>query len=141
MGSTGSRTAPNARAPGALLTASFEAWNARDLDKLASMFAEDVEYDSTEIGDAVIHGRSKLRAYFDQVLAVTEFDFEVESVLEAGERVAVVLALRGRGEQSGAPFLGRLAQLSVVRDGLICAARWYTDPQEALAAIALTDRR
>ncbi|GAC1436878.1 MAG: hypothetical protein NVSMB51_09190 [Solirubrobacteraceae bacterium] len=118
-----------------MLKASFEAWNRRELDALALMFTVDIEYDSTELADAVIHGRAALRAYFDQVLAVADVDFEVERLVEAGQLVCALLRLRGRGDHSGAPFFGHLAQVSQVEGGLIRRVRWFTDPEAAFRSL------
>ena len=104
-------------------------------DQVAELFAEDVVYDSTEIGDAVIVGRARLREYFDQVIEISDVLFEPERIVAAGEQVASVLTLRGRGELSGAPILVRLAQVATMRDGLIAHVRLHTDPADALAAV------
>lgn len=124
-----------ARGPGELLLETWHAWNERDLDHLASLFSEDVVYDVTEIGDAVIIGRTKLRAYFDEVISISDVVFEVERILEDRSRVLSVIAVRGRGDQSGAPIMGRLAQVATVRDGLVVHARNYADPADAQRAI------
>lgn len=105
------------------------------MDYLASLFAEDVVYDVTEIGDAVIVGRRRLREYFDEVIAISDVVFELESLIERGDRVLSVIAVRGRGDQSGAPIVGRLAQVATVRDGMVIHACNYADPADAQAAI------
>lgn len=130
------RTPEQALGPsGALLLETWRAWNDRELSHLASLFSEDVVYDVTEIGDAVIIGRERLRAYFDEVISLSDVVFDVELIRESGDRVVSVIAVRGRGEQSGAPIMGRLAQVATVRDGLITHARNYADPADAHAAI------
>lgn len=121
--------------PADVLRESFRLWNARAFEELALLFAPDVVYDATAVGDAVIEGRAALREYFDYVTDVTDFDFEVDRIVESGTRVAVVLALHGRGEHSGAPFLGWLAQVSEVRDGVIRHARWHASADQALAEL------
>jgi ketosteroid isomerase-like protein len=124
--------APERRlAPGELLAETWRAWNARELGHLASLFSEDVVYDVTEISDSVIIGRKRLRSYFDEVIEISDVAFEVESLVERGERVLSVIAVRGQGEQSGAPIMGRLAQVAIVRDGQICEARNYANPDDA----------
>lgn len=119
-----------------LVAETWAAWNERRLDELAQLFAEDVVYDSTEVGDAVIVGRAKLRVYFDQVIAISDAVFEVETLVDNGDRVVSILGVRGKGNHSGAPILGHLGQVATVKDGLVAHARWYADPAEALAQMA-----
>jgi ketosteroid isomerase-like protein len=132
-----SSTGQPARSAGELVAETWRAWNDRELDYLAELFAEDVVYDATEVGDAVIHGRAKLRKYFDQVIELSDARFEVETVIDIDDRVVSVLGVKGQGDHSGAPILGRLAQVTTVRADVVTHARWYADPTEALAQIGV----
>jgi ketosteroid isomerase-like protein len=119
--------------PREVLAETWRAWNERDLDRLASLFAEDVVYDSTEVSDSIINGRSRLREYFDEVISLSDVIFDVETLVEVDDQVVSVIGVRGRGDQSGAPILGRLGQVATVSDGLVTHVRLYVDPREALA--------
>ncbi|MBY0564349.1 MAG: nuclear transport factor 2 family protein [Hyphomonadaceae bacterium] len=52
----------------------FAAWNARDLDAILALYADDIEFSSPYIAalgfsaDGVIHGKAMLRAYIEKAL-------------------------------------------------------------------------
>ena len=52
----------------------YAAWNARDLEAILALYAEDIEFSSPYIAalgfspDGVIHGKPMLRAYFERAL-------------------------------------------------------------------------
>ena len=52
----------------------YAAWNARDIDGILALYAEDIEFSSPYIAalgfsyDGVIHGKAMLRAYFERAL-------------------------------------------------------------------------
>ncbi len=52
----------------------YSAWNARDLEAILALYAEDIEFSSPYIAalgfspDGVIHGKPMLRAYFQRAL-------------------------------------------------------------------------
>ena len=52
----------------------YAAWNARDLEAILALYADDIEFSSPYIAalgfspDGVIHGKALLRAYFERAL-------------------------------------------------------------------------
>jgi ketosteroid isomerase-like protein len=63
---------------------------------------------------------------------------EVERVLDAGENGVVVLVrLRARGRESGAPVDRRWAMVVKLRDGKIAASHAFIEPSDALKAVGL----
>src|SRR5262245_14211603 len=60
-----------------------------------------------------------------------EFEFRIEEVLDAGDRVVVIYSQRGRGKASGVEIENRLGAVATVRDGRIVRGDLYLDPDEA----------
>jgi len=71
------------------------AWNAGDLDRILSHYAEDVVFRSAKavltVGSGVIEGKSALRAYWVAALErQPELFFEVEDVFEGHEMLVII---------------------------------------------------
>jgi ketosteroid isomerase-like protein len=65
---------------------------------------------------------------------------EVERVLDAGENGVVVLVrLRARGKESGAPVDRRWAMVVKLRAGKIAASDVFIEPRDALEAVGLSE--
>ena len=69
--------------------------------------------------------------------AFDEWQLEVESVHDAGDKVVCVMRQRGRARVTGMPLDMRFAQVFTVRDGRQVRMEMYSDPAEALAAAGL----
>jgi uncharacterized protein len=67
-------------------------------------------------------------------------DFIPERFVEAGDKIVVVLLMRGRGRGSGAPVEDRIAHLWTLRDGRAYRLQVYSDPEEAIAVVTRLDR-
>jgi ketosteroid isomerase-like protein len=110
------------------------------LDGAAGFWHQDIDWRAVE-GAAddvgVIRGRDALRRYYqDWIDTLDDLRAEVEEVvLEAGDRVGVVVRNSGRGRVSGAPAGGRYYVACTVRDGLIASGREYRTRDELLAAM------
>jgi ketosteroid isomerase-like protein len=63
-----------------------------------------------------------------------EYSQEVAEITEVGDAVVVVVALSGRGGESGVPVAQELAVVWRFEDGMAVEARSYTSREEALAA-------
>jgi hypothetical protein len=93
------------------------AWNAHDLDRLLSHFAEDVVWSSPLVagftGDqsGTLHGKAALRAYYAEGLRrIPDLRFEVLSV-----RVGVAALVINYRNQAG----GEVSEVLVLVDGLV----------------------
>jgi ketosteroid isomerase-like protein len=63
--------------------------------------------------------------------------FDVERILEAGERVVVLGRITMQGRSSGVALQGEGAQIWTLRDGLVARIEWYLTQDEALRAAGL----
>jgi hypothetical protein len=94
-----------------------DAWNAHDLDRLLSHFAEDVVWSSPLVagftGDesGALHGKAALRAYYAEGLRrIPDLHFEVLDV-----RVGVAVMVINYRNQGGA----EVSEVLVLVDGLV----------------------
>jgi len=120
----------------------YEAVNRGDLDTANSYIHPEIEFhtyaQSPEAG--VYRGREAVLKYnedlFDQFESIR---FEVDELVEAGDRVVAV------NTQHAVPKGGRqemsvhLAEVWVVRDGLLAERRSYSTKREALKAAGLEE--
>jgi ketosteroid isomerase-like protein len=84
----------------------YAAWNARDLDAILALYAEDVEFSSpyiTALGfshDGVIHGKAMLRAYVERALErAPQLTCSPEALL-VGARGHTLIYRNHRGERA-----------------------------------------
>ena len=84
----------------------YAAWNARDLDAILALYAEEVEFSSPYIAalgfapDGVIHGKGMLRDYFQKALErAPELKFAPESLC-VGVRGHTLIYRNHRGERA-----------------------------------------
>jgi len=84
----------------------YEAWNARNLDAILALYAEDIEFSSPYIAalgfapDGVIHGKPMLRLYFEKALErAPALTFTPEALL-VGARGHTLLYRNHRGERT-----------------------------------------
>jgi ketosteroid isomerase-like protein len=109
------------------------------ISKMAEFWAPEVEYDMSEspwldIG-GVYRGMEEVRQLWREWLAVWEtLEFEYELV-DAGDRVVVLLDSRMRGRSTGIEVgLGQSAFVTTFRDGLMVHNKLYMSQSEALEA-------
>lgn len=84
----------------------YEAWNARDLNAICALYAEDIEFSSPYIAalgfspDGVIHGRQMLRLYFEKALErAPQLTFTPEALF-VGARGHTLIYRNHRGERT-----------------------------------------
>jgi ketosteroid isomerase-like protein len=84
----------------------YAAWNARDLEAILALYAEDIEFSSPYIAalgfspDGVIHGKPMLRAYVERALdRAPALTFTSESLL-IGARGHTLIYRNHRGERA-----------------------------------------
>jgi ketosteroid isomerase-like protein len=63
----------------------------------------------------------------------------IETVLEAGQRVVVIVRTEGTGDSSGTPASMRWGQVYTFRDQQIVAVDNYYEPKQALEAVGLSE--
>jgi ketosteroid isomerase-like protein len=113
------------------------------ISKMAEFWDPEVEYDLSEspwldIG-GVYRGEEAVRRFWREWLAAWQtFAFEYELV-DAGDRVVVLLDTRMRGRSTGieVPF-GKAAFVTTFRNGLMLRNKFYLSHSDALEAVGLS---
>jgi ketosteroid isomerase-like protein len=120
-----------------IMRATFEAWNAGDMDALREMYDPDVSLRMPEgfpepgpyVGrEAVMRQFEQQRETWDADTAVTISDF-----IDAADRVAVRLIWRGTGH--GPESNMELTQVITVRKGRVFLLEHFWDHAEALETL------
>jgi ketosteroid isomerase-like protein len=104
------------------------------------LMAPDFEYvsppDAMEPGvQRGVEGMRRVLATLEE--AYSDRSFNLERILEAGDRVVVLGRLRMVGRASGVALEGEGAQVWTLRDGLVTRLEWYLTQEEALRAAGL----
>lgn len=110
----------------------------------ARFFAADVVYEDDPAwpDHQTARGRDAFVERFDDFLDAWggEYEFEVERVEAAGEKVASIVVLRTKGTSSGVRQSHRWGLVFELRDGLVIWLRPYVDANEALGALEGPER-
>ena len=111
---------------------------------MAELWDPEIEWDASgsalpDIG-GVYRGIEAVRGFWREWLAAWEIvEFEYELV-DAGDRVVVLLDQRMRGRSTGIEVpLGKYAQVATFRDGLMVHWKAYVSQAEALEAVGLRE--
>jgi ketosteroid isomerase-like protein len=130
-----------------IVRASFEAWNARDMEALFAHSHPDLVYHPrTDEPDPSSHvGRDAFEQLtYGFVDSFSEATFEVLELIDAGDHViastVLHVVLRGQGSASGAGVSDTYVFVYKLRDGLIVEGWEYRTKQEALEAVGLTEQ-
>jgi ketosteroid isomerase-like protein len=105
----------------------------RKLDLALGAFADDIEWE-TRVGERFHGPEGVAEAVRRWTGAWTDFEFDIEELIDAGDSVVMVLRQVGRGKESGAPVEMTMGWLYELRDGKIIRVSMFADRQEALAA-------
>jgi ketosteroid isomerase-like protein len=114
------------------------------LTKISELWDPEIEWDTSEgpVLDVsgVYRGIEGARQWFREWFAAWEtLEFEYELV-DAGDRVVMLLDLRMRGRSTGMEVpLGKHAWVSTFRDGLIVHQKLYMSQSEALEAAGISE--
>jgi hypothetical protein len=121
----------------------YDAYNRGDVDAAVSDFASDCEFVPTGAlpgGRGVYHGPEGFKQFVAWVR--DEFEdarFDVNDVVDAGDRVLASFTIRGRGRQSGAATSWDLWHVWTIRDGAVVRGQAFTGETEALEAAGLRE--
>ncbi len=113
-------------------------------DLLEEIIAPDFVWDMSkfngwreqQVYESIEGARGFIRDWSD---AWGEWEFEVDSLQDAGEKVVAVVRQRGRSKTTGMPVDMLFAQVFTFRDGLETRMAMYADPAEALKAVGLEE--
>ena len=107
-----------------------------DLEQAAKILDPNAElYPPAEDPDVerMYRGPEGARSWLQNWLeAWEEFEFRIDDVIEAGDRVVLVFSQRGRGKTSGVEIENQLAGVATMRDGKLVRGDVYLDIEEAL---------
>ncbi len=114
-------------------------WDARDLDRLMDLYAEDwVLREHRALGTTEgFHGRAELQAQLESILSgAPDTRFEIDEVLACDEQViAYRMAWRGTALDGGGRFESPVGFVCVIEDGNERSADLY-DPEDGQGMIA-----
>ena len=113
------------------------------ISKMAEFWDPEIEWDTSKATaldiTGVYQGKEGARQWCQEWFAAWEaLQFEYELV-DAGDRVVVLIDLRMRGRSTGIDVaLGRHAWLTTFRDGLMVHNKLYMSQSEALESVGLS---
>ena len=116
----------------------------RTLDKMAGLWDPDIEWDVSgadvlDLG-GVCRGKEAVRRWWGDWLAAwetTHFEYEL---IDAGDRVVMLLDQRMIGRSTGIEVpVGKTAQVATFRNGLMVHWKLYMSQSEALEAVGLRE--
>ena len=119
----------------------FAAAQRGDWEAAIAPFDANVEFDASRMPDgAVYRGTEDLFAFYARWFgAWRDLTFELERVVDLGDRVLVMVTLRGRGRESGAEVSIVASDLYTFDEGRIVRHVGFPDPREALKAVGLEE--
>jgi len=120
----------------------LEAWNRGDLDAWVELFDEQAEFFAlrSQLEGEPYRGHEGLRQF------LVDFDGEWEyvrfsrlEIRDAGEQVVALAQWDARGRASGIELHVPVGLVATVRRGRIINLRFFSDPEEALKAVGLSE--
>jgi uncharacterized protein (TIGR02246 family) len=125
-----------------LVGRAFEAANRRDLDAVASSFAEDATFDGRVVADS-FEGRAAIRRFLENWFgAYEELEFMLEEVRNLGNGVVfAVVVQNGRPAGSAGHLRQREGWVFVCIRGLIARLTTYEVDEGRAAAEGLAEER
>ncbi|MGH2960592.1 MAG: nuclear transport factor 2 family protein [Solirubrobacterales bacterium] len=118
----------------------FEAFN-RDREAWLEMCADDCELHSlrTQLEGRPYRGREELRQFLVDTDEQWEYvRLEANEIRDAGEQVVALCDFKAKGRASGVELEFAVGMVMATREGKITYGRFYSDPDEALAAAGLS---
>ena len=118
----------------------YRAWGKGAVDESRELLDPEIEWVNPP--DAVEPGTRRGIDDFTVALTMVSDTFdspklEIEDVIDAGEQVVVIGALRGEGQSSGIAVERRQGYVWTIRDGKAVRFAWFNDPAPALEAAGL----
>jgi SnoaL-like domain len=114
------------------------------ISEMAEIWDPEIEMDASDAPvldlNRVYRGADAVREFWQEWFSAWEtlqYDYEL---VDAGERVVMLLDLKMRGRATGIemPF-GKFAWVSTFRDGLVVHVKLYMSQSEALQAVGLRE--
>ena len=122
----------------------YDAAARRDADAAFELYAEDIVWDvsatkvTTFRDRPVYHGHEGVREVWREGLAIfADITNEVEEMIDAGDRVLVVVREREVGRSSGVPVTASHLAVWTLARGMIVRLQVFDDRDEAMKAAGL----
>jgi ketosteroid isomerase-like protein len=119
------------------------AFNARHVDGLIAYCDPSVELHSSfeVVGGGIYHGHDGIRRWHRDLQDVwgEEIRVESEAFFDLGEHLLSFYALQGRGQVSGVETAMPNASVARWHDGLLVYFKAYTDRQQAMRDLGVTE--
>ena len=119
-----------------------DAYRSGDIDAGLAAYDPDVEFDvsSARPEGGVFHGHEGVEEGIQAWVARwAEWRFEVEEIIDAGDRVLMIIREFGRGEKSGVEVTQHIFWVQTIRNGKIVRAELFIDRNRALEAAGLQE--
>jgi ketosteroid isomerase-like protein len=123
----------------------YDAVGRRDVATPFDLYAEDIVWDLSAWRPAeldpvrVYTGHEGVRkAWRDRLSAWSEVDYEVEELVEAGDRVVAVIRDRQIGRSSGVPIEAAHAAVWTLADGKVTRLQVFDERRQAFEAAGLS---
>jgi ketosteroid isomerase-like protein len=126
---------PNTNAE--IVRGAVEAYARGDTEAALAAYAEDVEFDVSSVrpeGGVYRGHEGTVAAILDWVGTWADYSWELEELVEAGDRVLMTIHESGRGVGSGAAIDQRIFWVLTLRAAKIAHVKLYLDRAEAAAA-------
>jgi hypothetical protein len=119
-----------------------DAFASGDSNTVFALVAPEIEWDfshaDTWLEEQVYRGYDGIAKFFGKWLREwDDYRFEVEDIIDAGDRVVAIVRDEGRGKSSGIKLERRHAEVWTVHDGKVMRIEPYDDKAKALAAVGL----
>jgi ketosteroid isomerase-like protein len=119
-----------------------DAFAAGDSDTVSALVVPEVEWDFTHadtwLEEKIYRGYEGIAEFFANWIGEwDDYRFEVEDIIDAGDRVVAIVRDEGRGKSSGIKLERRHAEVWSVRDEKVIRIELYDHKAEALAAVGL----
>jgi ketosteroid isomerase-like protein len=124
----------------------YEAVDRRDDVSPYELYADDIVWDVSHTGFAhmlaqpVYHGHEGVRQFWrEMVTSFGAWDFEVEEMVDAGDRVLAVVRDHAIGRASGVPVKGGHIAVWTLSEGKVARLQTFDDREQALEAAGLSE--
>lgn len=125
----------------------YEAVARRDDASPYEVYAEDIVWDVSQtfgqaslLAQPVFNGHEGVRQFWREMVAsFRTWDFEVEEIIDAGDRVLAVIRDHAVGRASGAPVQGRHVAVWTLSKGKIVRLQTFDERRRARQAAGLSE--
>jgi uncharacterized protein len=112
-----------------------------DPDAFFAIVHPEVEWDIRDSDSpmaGLYHGRESVRDFYQRWTgAFSEWSYELEKLIDAGDQVVAFVLEHGRGRASGVDVTMRRANVWTFRDGMVVRFQSFSSREAALAAAGL----